>query len=789
METLRRRHANGKHIAAFALAVALVAVYAMHRRPRAVELTDVLACLDRPPADAAAVHIRYPRPGTLFPPDLAAPAFRWEEDIGRPCRWFVRVSLSGAPPVQRLLDSTASWTIDNADWETITTHSRESDATLEVVGVTPRVPCVVLCRGALTFRTSVDEVGAPIFYRDVNLPFIDAVKDPTTIRWRLGAVSSPTQPPVVLEGLPVCGNCHSFSRDGQTLGMDVDYAKDKGAYALTQVAPEIDLTLDCIFSWSDFGREDKTPTFGLLSQVSPDGRHVVSTIKDRSIFVPRPDLAFSQLFFPIRGILAIYERETRRITPLPGADDPRYVQSNPTWSPDGRRIVFARAPARKLDDEEDEGGVLLSQTSCEAFLQGEEQVRYDLYTIPFNGGDGGTPTPLKGACDNGASNYFPKFSPDGKWIVFCRARTFMLLQPDSELYIIPTEGGEARRLACNTERMNSWHSWSPNSRWLVFASKAETPYTRLFLTHIDEMGNSSPPVLLERFVIPNRAANIPEFLNGPADAISVIREQFLDEYSPVYAGVQRQREGDFASAILQFQKALQMDPRDSEAHFRLGYIAASQGRLDDAISHYRDTIKCSPTYASAFYNLANILHGEGEFDEAASLLRRAAQLVPGDARALSNLGLVLEAQGKHEEAEEQYRAALERQPDYLPARYSLARLMMRGGRIEEAIAGYKPLVERESCPLEPLIDLASIYAGARGEEWRDPDTALRLTQRACRATGRQDPRVLRLLAAVHHNRGETGAALEVLQEAIDRAAGNAALVEALETDGTRYRKP
>ena len=34
----------------------------------------------------------------------------------------------------------------------------------------------------------------------------------------------------------------------------------------------------------------------------------------------------------------------------------------------------------------------------------------------------------------------------GSWIVFCKARSYMLLQRDSELYIIPAEGGEARRL-------------------------------------------------------------------------------------------------------------------------------------------------------------------------------------------------------------------------------------------------------------------------------------------------------------------------------------------------------
>ena len=136
------------------------------------------------------------------------------------------------------------------------------------------------------------------------LPFSEAVKDPSRLRWRFGVISDERMPPVVLEKLPVCGNCHSFSADGKTLAMDVDYANDKGAYAVTGVAREMKLTTSDIITWSDYKRDPANPTFGLLSQISPDGRYVVSTVKDRSVFIAKPDLTFSQLFFPIQGILA-----------------------------------------------------------------------------------------------------------------------------------------------------------------------------------------------------------------------------------------------------------------------------------------------------------------------------------------------------------------------------------------------------------------------------------------------------------------------------------------------------
>ena len=55
---------------------------------------------------------------------------------------------------------------------------------------------------------------------------------------------------------------------------------------------------------------------------------------------------------------------------------------------------------------------------------------------------------------------------------------------------------------------------SPNGRWLVFSSKSWS-YAQVFLTHIDEDGNDSPPILIENSTAANRAVNIPEFENVP----------------------------------------------------------------------------------------------------------------------------------------------------------------------------------------------------------------------------------------------------------------------------------
>lgn len=719
-------------------------------------------------ATYAPLEIVYPAEGTVFPPKIAPPTFRWRDDQTGSDTWLVIVRHQGGGDDLYATRQTSTWQPSADEWETIQRRSAKHPAEITVLGTTGAAPGTILSAGQVAITTSKDPVGASLFYREVNLPFIDAVKDPATIRWRFGDISSPSPPPIVLEGLPVCGNCHSFSSDGSAFGMDVDYANDRGSYVIAPVSEQIVLDKPNIITWSDFRREDKQNTFGLLSQVSPDGRYVVSTVKDRSVFVPRSELAFSQLFFPIKGILAVYCRETGAFSALPGADDPRFVHSNPTWSPDGKALVFARAEAISLTNVGDEK-ILLTEKECEEFLHGGRQYRFDLYQVPFNNGNGGRPQPLEGASANGCSNFFPKYSPDGKWIVFCKAESFMLLQPDSELFIIPAGGGEARRMRCNTPRMNSWHSWSPNGRWLVFSSKANGPYTQLWLTHVDDRGESTPPVVLEHMTASDRAANIPEFVNRPPNAIQAIREQFLDDHSYTRAGDEFLKAGDLAMAVEKYHQALKLNPANATARNNLGVIRMRQGDVHGARNHFMKALESNPEEADSHRNLGDALIRLGLQNDAMDQYRKTLQLRPAYAEARINLGLLLLMAGRVDDAVAELAEGVRQEPRQAMVRYHYARALKRRGDAEKAIAEYRQTILLAPEALPPLMDLALILAAGSDLQLRDGEEAVRLAKTACELTEYKTAQPLDVLAAAYAEAGQFSEAVKTAEQALQLA--------------------
>lgn len=753
-------------LSAIVISTASLASWHLFRRPN-VSVETVLAGYT-PTATCAEIAIRYPLDGSVFPPEIPPPTFRWKDACADTNRWAIAIQFQSDKDVLGFWSESSQWMPSTEIWKTIKYRSQNGRARVTILGVNGRRPKEILSAAVVTIGTSQDVVGAPLLYREVHLPFIEAVTDPARhIRWRFGTVDS-SQPPVILEGLPNCANCHSFSADGSTMAMDVDYASDKGSYVIAPVAEEMIFDRPKIITWSSYRPEDKQPTFGLLPQISPDGKYCICSVKDRSVFVDRPDLAYSQLFFPIQGILVYYDIKERKFHALPGADDPEYVQANPAWSPDGKYIVFARQKAYHLRSLRRPDATLIDADEAKEFLEEGKVFKYDLFRIPFNGGRGGQAEPLAGASHNGLSNYFPKYSPDGKWIVFCQARSFMLLQPDSQLHIIPAEGGEARRLECNTGKMNSWHSWSPNSRWLVFSSKALSAYTQLWLTHIDNQGRSTPPVLLEHFTASDKAANIPEFCNNRAGAIRRIRQEFVDDYNFYRAGHHAFKENDFESAARNFRKAVELNPENIDARLSLGVAWMSQNKLVEAEAEFRKVIELSPDSGAAYSNLGNALARQGKLQEAIEPLRKALSINMKDAASHVILGRALSGLGRVKEGWSHLNEAARLHPSNAAAVACLERgdAALDAGRIDEAIDHYKQAVKASPGYPAALLSLAVLMAVAKDDGLRDGMQAVKLAEQACEASRFQEPYSLSVLAAAFAEAGRYGDAVYMAEQAL-----------------------
>ena len=212
------------------------------------------------------------------------------------------------------------------------------------------------------------------------------------------------------------------------------------------------------------------------------------------------------------------------------------------------------------------------------------------------------------------------------------------MRPDGKLYIVPAEGGEARQMRANTPLMNSWHSFSPNGRWMVFSSKSRSPYTEMFLTHIDADGNDTPAIVVENSTAANRAVNIPEFVNIPPGGLLKIDAPVAEYFRLVDLASDALDAGRTEEALPLLRQAVESSPGDAEVHNSYGCALAAVGRVAEAIAQFRTAIGLSPDYPDAHNNLASALAQSGQAGDAVSEFKKALALRPDYPEAQAGLG-------------------------------------------------------------------------------------------------------------------------------------------------------
>jgi Tol biopolymer transport system component len=142
---------------------------------------------------------------------------------------------------------------------------------------------------------------------------------------------------------------------------------------------------------------------------------------------------------------------------------------------------------------------------CRAPQIGEEydyrEIRYSLYRFSFDSETrtAGEAELVFNADSMKKSISFPRISPDGKFLIATLADygCFPVWHKEADLWSIDLSNGNISKLDLNSDLFDSYHSWSSNGRWIVFSSKRDDGLTaRPYIAWIDADGKTGKPFIL-----------------------------------------------------------------------------------------------------------------------------------------------------------------------------------------------------------------------------------------------------------------------------------------------------
>jgi TolB protein len=428
---------------------------------------------------AGGVTLVYPNADAIVPHDLAPIDVQWN---GSSPVYRVTFAVDNGNKLRGYVKS-PDWIPPAGEWQWLLDVAVGHGITLSVDGATidgngtPQGPLQSSQSQAL--RMSADDATGALFYFATTGDQVSG--DGTLERLELGSQKADKYLNKTNDGNSQCVGCHSLSRDGTRVAFT--FLNLLGAGSGTT------MTLGSVDATNPTVQQAPANTTAATSSFSPDGKQMVTAYD---------------------GKLSIRDGVTGAMV---SAITTTGTAMFPDWSPDGSTIVFVRTSTACTPGQPNFG-----QSSIYAYGG-------SLVTITNSGGTWGNEKVLLQAA-SGENNYYPSFSPDGKWVAFTKASNatksswslantactgqdgsgLSYDNPSATVWIMPAAGGSATQLtAANGAAMktNSWPKWGPKADgdylWLSFSSTREygnvltgpNAHHQIWITAIPRMGTPS----------------------------------------------------------------------------------------------------------------------------------------------------------------------------------------------------------------------------------------------------------------------------------------------------------
>lgn len=211
-------------------------------------------------------------------------------------------------------------------------------------------------------------------------------------------------------------------------------------------------------------------------------------------------------------------------------------------------------------------------------------------------------------------------------------------------------------VGCNQPAAD-WHNWFTSTKQTSGDERTEAA------RHADEATPEPPPTIL------------------PATYVA--------------AGRMLESNGDIAGAIMQYQKAIEADPREVQAYSRLGVAWQRLGKYPEAEQSFQKALGIQPNAAFLHNNLGCCYMLQKRYDLAQGAFQKALVINPDFKRARMNLAMVMGRMGRLNESLTEFQRVLT--PD--SAHYNVGVICMQQNRNNDARQYFaQALAINPSCP-------------------------------------------------------------------------------------------
>ena len=296
-----------------------------------------------------------------------------------------------------------------------------------------------------------------------------------------------------------CMNCHSFAVADPSVMM-LHVRGPKGGTAVMRPGKEPVKIKPAA---------DGTPHGAAYPAWHPSGRYLAFAADEIQQFF-HPSGSKTTEVVNMAGDMMVYDLDTGKGFTDSLMSGIEYIETFPTWSPDGSMLYYCRSNPLYTP-------------------AGIDSARYDLIRRPFDASTGrftGVPEMVYEASAEEKSITVPRISPDGRWLLLTRSDygNFMIWHEAADLCLIDLQADTIAPRPLDEinapGQIDSYHSWSSDGRWMVFSSKRlDGLFARPFIARFDAAtGRFSAP-----FVLPQaspsfyddllQSFNVPEFVS------------------------------------------------------------------------------------------------------------------------------------------------------------------------------------------------------------------------------------------------------------------------------------